>query len=319
MMRADAPAKVNLALGVVGRRPDGYHALVSLFARLDLADRLTVERVPGDADRLVVAGPIDYRPGPDDLILRAAAVARDALAPGAPALAFRLEKRIPLAAGLGGGSADAAAALDLVARAWGVEIGDAQRLELASRLGSDVPFLVSGAVTALVTGRGEYVRPLPGPSDPVGLLLVTVGSELATRDVFAAQAELQDGPDAPRRAAASLAAPAALPASERAEALADRLAAGWTAAELCQQAAVLRDANDLWAPAVRLRPDLGVVRDALETRLGRPVLLSGSGPTLFALYPSRTAAESGAEAIRDQPVGGVAAEAVRVAAIPAAR
>ena len=304
-----ARAKVNLALGIVGRRPDGYHELVSVFARLDLADRLSVEPA-ADGDRLeVVGGPIAYRPADDDLVLRAAGLLREARDPQAPGLAFRLEKHVPLAAGLAGGSADAAAALDLAARTWGIELAADERLALAARLGSDVPFLAADVDAALVTGRGEHVEPLPGPLDPVGVLLATVGAGLSTRDVFAA------------RAASGAAAvdtgtddgAGRMPAADRARELAARLARGSTAADLVSAATALRDANDLWAASIALRPDLAGARDGLEARLGRPVLLSGSGPTLFALYPSTMAAETAAAALRAAPVPGLAPAAIRVA------
>jgi len=304
-MEVVARAKVNLALGVVGRRPDGYHDLVSVFARLDLADRLTIGP-PGDGDRLVVAGgPIDYRPAADDLVLRAVELLRRACLPHAPGLTVRLEKYVPLAAGLGGGSADAAAALDLAARAWGFQLTGDVRLALAAQLGSDVPFLAADIEAALVTGRGESVAPLPGPLDPVGILLVTAGAGLATRDVFDAWAAAP-----PRRAATGGSGSVG---ADRARDLAARLGAGCTAADLVAAAPDLRDANDLWSASIRLRPDLVELRDVLERRLGRAILLSGSGPTLLALYPSRAAAETAATSLTADPVLGLAVAAIRAA------
>ena len=313
MIAAEARAKVNLALGVVGRRPDGYHDLVSVFVRLDLADRLTVVSTEGDSDdRLVVTGgPIDYRPGPEDLVLRALALLRAARAPAAPGLVVRLEKHVPLAAGLGGGSADAAATLDLAARAWGVNLAPAERRSLAAQLGSDVPFLAADVDAALVTGRGEQVTALPGPRGPAGIVLATVGAGISTRDVFAALAPTMRS----SAAAGAGSAPRHAAAADRARDLAARLAAGCTPAALAETAAMLRDANDLWPAAVGLRPDLAEVRDRLEARLGRPVLLSGSGPTLFALYASVAAAEVAATALRADPIAGLDAGAVRAASI----
>lgn len=309
MSDALARAKVNLALGVVGRRPDGYHELVSVFARLDLADRLSVEPV-ADGDRLEVAdGPIAYRPADDDLVLRAARLLRQARDPQAPGLTFRLEKHVPLAAGLAGGSADAAAALDLAARAWGIALAEDERLTLAARLGSDVPFLAADVDAALVTGRGEHVAPLPGPLGPVGVLLATVGAGLSTRDVFAAWAATADAV-APASGAAG--GPSPGQAADRARELAALLARGSSATDLVLAASRLRDANDLWAASVALRPDLAETRRRLEARLGRPVLLSGSGPTLFALYPSTEAADSAADALRSDPALGLARAVIRV-------
>ncbi len=314
MIEAQARAKVNLALGVVGRRPDGYHDLVSVFVRLDLADRLTVTLVDRDGgDRLeVVGGPIDYRPGPDDLVLRALALLRETRAPGAPRLLVHLEKHVPLAAGLGGGSADAAAMLDLAARAWGIDLASDERRSLAARLGSDVPFLAADVDAAMVTGRGEHVAPLPGPLAPAGVLLATAGAGISTRDVFAALAPTVRPDDA---AGGRPPLGGRSGAADRARELAARLEAGCTASALEAMAVMLRDANDLWPAAVRLRPDLAEVRDRLEARLGRPVLLSGSGPTLLALYASVAAAEVAAAALRADPSAGLEAAAVRVATI----
>jgi 4-diphosphocytidyl-2-C-methyl-D-erythritol kinase len=229
--------------------------------------------------------------------------------PQAPGLSFRLEKHVPLAAGLAGGSADAAAALDLAARAWGIELSGDERLALAARLGSDVPFMAAAVDAALVTGRGERVARLPGPLGPVGVLLVTVGAGLATHAVFAARAAM---PDAPSSATGAAAGPRPSQAADRARELAASFTRGATAADLVSAASGLRDANDLWAASVALRPDLAAARDRLEARLGRPVLLSGSGPTLFALYPSTGAADSAADALRTDPGLGLDPAVVRV-------
>jgi 4-diphosphocytidyl-2-C-methyl-D-erythritol kinase len=298
VIEAVARAKVNLALGIVGRRPDGYHDLVSVFARLDLADRLSAEP-SGDGDRLVVSGgSVDYPPGADDLVLRSLRLVRETQAPGAPGLAVRLAKQVPLAAGLAGGSADAAAAIDLASRSWGIRLTRPERLSLAARLGSDVPFAAADVEAALVTGRGELVAPLPGPPEPVGILLVTAGEGLSTEEVFAVWAAIGKP---------------GTTASERARGLAARLASGCRAEDLVAAAPDLRDANDLWPASIRLRADLPPLRDALEVRLGRPLLLSGSGPTLFALYPSREAAETAATALRADPVTGLASAVIRAA------
>lgn len=301
----NAQAKVNLALGIVGRRPDGFHELVSVFLRLDLADRLTVRTLdlPATmdpaADRLHVAGAEALTPDPDNLVLRAARLLRAWAARPLEPLAFDLEKRIPVAAGLGGGSADAAAALTLAAQAWGLPLTARERRHLAARLGSDVPFFASGSRAALVRGRGEEVEPLPVPVGAPGFLLASEPEGLATSDVFGALAAAggPPGPDAP--------------ATRAALALADALRAGLDGRGLASWAQRLRDANDLWPPAVALRPVLGDLRRALEERLGRPLLLSGSGPTLLALYPSLHEARAAASGIATRPVAGHEAAQVR--------
>ena len=150
---------------MLGLRPDGYHELHSVMVPLDLADRLSVSILPsGGPDSLHVDG---FDPGPvaDNLVLRAFAAARRHAHPAwgraepPPALAARLEKRIPVAAGLAGGSSDAAAAVDAALEAWGVELDPAARHRLAAELGSDVPFFLAGG-PALVEGRGERLTPL---------------------------------------------------------------------------------------------------------------------------------------------------------------
>jgi 4-diphosphocytidyl-2-C-methyl-D-erythritol kinase len=302
-------AKVNLALGVVGRRPDGFHELVSVFVRVDLADRLTVRTLglPATldpaADRLHVSGAQGLTPDSDNLVLRAARLLRAWAARPLEPLAFDLEKRIPIAAGLGGGSADAAAALALAAQAWGLPLTAGERRHLAARLGSDVPFFAAGAAVALVRGRGEEVEPLPPPVGAPGFLLATDPHGLATADVFGALAAAGGlpGPDAP--------------ATRDALALAEALRAGLDGRGLASWAQRLRDANDLWPPAATLRPSLVGLRRALEERLGRPLLLSGSGPTLLALYPLLDEARTAASAIATRPVAGHEAARVRAAGL----
>ncbi len=170
-----APAKVNLTLAVLDRRADGFHDLHSVMVPLDLADRLSVAVLPpGGDDTLHITG---YDPGPvaDNLVLRAIAAARRAARPEwgrpdpPPPLAARLDKRIPVAAGLAGGSSDAAAAVDAALEAWGVTLDEDARRACAAGLGSDVPFFLAGG-PALVEGRGERVTPLPWlrDADPGG-------------------------------------------------------------------------------------------------------------------------------------------------------
>lgn len=316
-----APAKVNLTLAVVGRRPDGYHALHSVFVPVDLADRLALAPgTPHAADSLHVTG---FDPGPvaDNLVLRAFAATREAargpwLAAGGrgdpPALAARLEKRIPVAGGLGGGSSDAAAALDGALEAWGVAFDDDVRRMLAARLGSDVPFFLAGG-PALVEGRGELVTPLPwlrdvehGASDRPALLLVTPGIPVATPAVFAAYA-----------AGARTAGGAARLASEH---LAHELRAGLRVRDLLARASVLAAANDLAPAAAVVAPELVGFRRALVRLLGRPVGQSGSGPTHWALYPAYDEAAEAAGRVRAAAAsGGLAAPGARPVVVEAVR
>jgi 4-diphosphocytidyl-2-C-methyl-D-erythritol kinase len=252
-MYQDRPgAKINLSLRVVGRRPDGYHELRSVFLRIGLTDRLTVKPGGADgADTLVVTG-LPGAPVRDNLVMRAIEALRARLGVEFPALDVALEKQIPAAAGLGGGSSDCASAIRLAQAAWGVGLSEEEELDLAAELGSDVPFFLSGLGEALVEGRGERISPSSAMSGG-GVLLFTPPIALRTAAVFDRFDEL-DPPNPLER----------------------------------------EPVNDLWSAAASLVPSLPVLRNELEQRTDRGWLMSGSGPTLFSVYPSvAEAAEAG--------------------------
>jgi 4-diphosphocytidyl-2-C-methyl-D-erythritol kinase len=284
-LRAEAQAKVNLALAVTGRRDDGYHTLRSVFLRLALHDTLEADTdESADSDRLFIDGePVTA--GPENLVLRAAALLRELIGGPLPALRFHLTKRIPAAAGLGGGSSDGAAALDLAAAAWGLRLHPSARLETALRLGADVPFFSAGHAAALVHGIGEGLQTLPAPDPVAGILLITPAERLGTASVF----EEYD-----RQPATSAVATA------RVDDLAGLLHESIDGLTLAATAPMLGDGNDLWAPAARLSPALTEARAAAGAVLGHTMLLTGSGPTLFAIYPSEGAAARAAEQLREQ-------------------
>jgi 4-diphosphocytidyl-2-C-methyl-D-erythritol kinase len=177
VLRETAPAKVNLNLRVVGRRPDGYHDLESLVAFADLADVLTLE--PSAETTLEIGGPFakDCGVPGDNLVLKAAK------ALGLPAGRFTLEKHIPVAAGLGGGSADAAAALRLIARANGLDLDDRPLMEAARACGADVPVCVESK-PRIMKGLGDQLSP-PLTLPKFYAVLVNPGVPLRTADVFA--------------------------------------------------------------------------------------------------------------------------------------
>lgn len=290
-----APAKLNLTLAVVGRRPDGYHALHSVMAPIALADRLslTPDPSPGATDTLRVMG---FHAGPlaDNLVLRALAATRRAIrahAGAAPtALAILLDKRIPVAAGLAGGSSDAAAAIDGALEAWAATdvLSPAEHSALAASIGSDVPFFLAGG-PALVEGRGERVTPLRGlalsaDERAPGLLLVTPAIAAHTGRVFAAWSDGAMGP--PGVAARS------------SEHFAAEFGSGLSARRLLERAGVLAAANDLLPAAAAVVDGLVSFRRALTRLLNRPIGLSGSGPTLWALYPSLDDADLAAASVR---------------------
>jgi len=284
-----APAKLNLTLAVVGRRPDGFHELHSVFVPLGLADRLSLAPAGSPRDTLHVEG---FDPGPPEhnVVLRALAATRAVVGgawPGgpdpAPALAARLEKRIPVAAGLAGGSSDAAATIDGALEAWGATLPPETIDHVAAGIGSDVPFFRAGG-PALVEGRGEHVAPLGGLHGHPAVLLVTPAVPLATRDVFAAfDATRATGDGSVRLSSAHLA---------------EELRSGLGAADLVARSGVLAMANDLLPAAVLVLPELVPFRRALSRRLGRPIGLSGSGPTLWALYASVVDAQAAADTVR---------------------
>lgn len=264
-----APAKVNLSLRVLGRRADGYHALVSLVAFAGTGDRLSME--PGQLG-LTVGGPNadDAGAEADNLVLRAAT----ALATKVPGLAsghFHLLKRLPVAAGLGGGSADAAAALRLLARLNGLAPDDPRLREAALETGSDVPACLAGTA-CLMTGRGEGIAPVSLPR--FGLVLVNPRVPVSTAEVFRLLG-LKPG-----EVRASV--PAAPPA-DRDELL----------------AFLAEEPNDLEPPARRIAPVLADVAAALSaTRDSRLVRMSGSGATMFALYDDCRAAARAARLVK---------------------
>ena len=252
-----APAKINLALAVDGMRDDGYHELRSVFATIDLADRV---RVAANRELEVRIAPDVGAPRGDDLASRA--VRAMAAAAGRGATAFvRIRKRVPVAAGLGGGSSDAGAVLRALATIW--QRDDIDLVALAASVGSDVPFFASGARVAFVGGRGERVDPLP---DPVAMHVVIVRSRarLSTKDVFAALRNEDRG------------------AAVAVDALRDAFARRAVTPRLLRENA----RNDLLAPAERLCPDIADARSRAAEH-GIELALTGSGPTLFAVGDDR--------------------------------
>ncbi len=184
MIRAATPAKINLALEVLRRRDDGYHEIRSVMQTIDLRDELTFE--PGDAVTLTVEGP--HTASEDDLVMRAARLLQSAAGRDRGA-AIHLRKRIPVGAGLGGGSADAAAALRALSDLWGLRPGDERLVTLAAEIGSDVPFFLTGG-TALAEGRGERVTPLADlPPAWIVLLVPPVSMPDKTRRMYGSLTE----------------------------------------------------------------------------------------------------------------------------------
>lgn len=264
-----APAKINLTLRVLGRRKDGYHELESLVAFADLADTLTLQ--PGGTAALEVCGPFAAASGAvaDNLVLKALAALRQRV-DGLKAGRFLLEKRIPVAAGIGGGSADAAAALRLLARLNGIALDDPRLMIAALVVGADVPVCLA-ARPRIMRGVGERLSaPLELP--PLPAVLVNPGVPLATREVFAKFVRAPGGM----------------------ESLAD-MPNGFDA--LIEFLA--RHGNDLNDAAIACVPVIADVLDALRVLPGaRLARMSGSGPTCFALFGSRDEAAAAAQRLK---------------------
>ena len=259
-IEALARAKINLALHVTGQRSDGYHLIDSIVAFADLGDRLTVAAAP--ALTLTITGPFAAGLSPtDNLVLRSARTLHPTL--GADII---LEKSLPVASGIGGGSADAAATLIALSALWSVPL---PRPATVLGLGADVPVCLAGRA-ARMQGIGDRLTPIPLPR--AGLVLVNPGFALATADVFRALAR-RDNPPLPDLRAFQDAA---------------SLAAFLTA---CR--------NDLEAPARSLAPAISACLTALAaTPACLLARMSGSGATAFGLYPDAATARAAAMALR---------------------
>ncbi len=251
-MNLTAPAKINLCLRVGPVRDDGFHRIATVFAAIQLQDEITLE----DAAETSVAG------FPDTLVTRAL----DALG---ETRRVTIHKRIPVAAGLGGGSSDAAAVLRALRGRRPVN----DLYAIARSLGSDVPFFLSGLEAALGTGRGDLLQPLPQFPRDYGVLLVPAAEGLSTADVYAA----------------------AQP-NEIYEAVRGDVIRTANAARTVQHVAALVG-NDLEPAALRLRPELADTLAAVREAGALAAAVSGSGPTVFGIFTDASAARAASEAV----------------------
>jgi 4-diphosphocytidyl-2-C-methyl-D-erythritol kinase len=278
----DGRAKVNLTLRVVGRRVDGYHDLESVVAFADCADHLSL--TPGSELNLRTIGPRagDCGETSDNLVLKAAKLLGERV-PGLKVGSFTLDKVLPVAAGIGGGSADAAAALRLLARLNDLALDDSRLLEVALQTGADVPVCLSSRACDM-TGVGETLLPLSLPKMPC--VLVNPRVPVATKDVFAElglrNGELLVGATDVMRAVAW---------PENGASVED-----WVEV-------LAENANDLEAPATRIQPVIGEVLTTLNATNGAWLArMSGSGATCFAIYENTAEAGRAAENLRrDHP------------------
>ncbi|MDA0933807.1 MAG: 4-(cytidine 5'-diphospho)-2-C-methyl-D-erythritol kinase [Planctomycetota bacterium] len=289
-LRLIAPAKVNLGLRVLGRRPDGYHELRTVFHAIDLCDDLDVtwqDEAAGPSLSIQETGAtgLPVAAGEENLVVRAARAIEDEV--GLPLRArFTLRKRIPAGAGLGGGSSDAAAALRLGNRLLGDPLDDRVLLRLAVRLGADVPFFLLGD-TCAGAGIGEELEPVE-PAPRLSFVLVLPPFGTSTAAVF-------------KTLSAALIDPSAVDSFRSIE-----------SARTAVWAAENPHDNDLEAAAMVCTPGLRPLRDALVEAGVSGVRMSGSGSTLFAAYGTRAEAEQTAESA-ERAIGDVFGARVLIA------
>jgi 4-diphosphocytidyl-2-C-methyl-D-erythritol kinase len=267
-----APAKINLSLRVTGRRTDGYHLLDSLVVFAEVGDQLSVR--PTDTLSLTISGPFaaNLNGESDNLVLRAAR-ALAAEAGIAPRGALTLDKALPIASGIGGGSSDAAAALRLLDHAWNLETPAEVMQRIAVTLGADVPVCLD-RLAMRMRGIGEKLTPVPAlPS--LGLVLANPGSAVATAAIFRARDGMAFSPEA-------------------GELL------GWVNLDALV-AELAGEPNDLESAAINLEPSIGAVLTALRALPGcRLARMSGSGATCFALFADPEAAAAAAARLRPE-------------------
>ena len=263
-----APAKVNLALHVTGRRADGFHLLDTLVVFAEAGDR--IHAAPAESDGFAVSGPFGpgVPAGGDNLVVKARDLLRGIAGENAFPVRIALQKNLPAASGIGGGSSDAAATLRALARLWSLPLLPGELAGVALRLGADLPMCLA-ARALRARGIGEDLTPAPG-LPVIDMVLVNPGVAVATPAVFA-KLPSRDNPPL-----------ALLPATPGFAALVDWLAAA---------------RNDLEAPAVAVAPEIAGCLAALRQGGAALARMSGSGATCFGLYPSPAEAARAAEKI----------------------
>jgi 4-diphosphocytidyl-2-C-methyl-D-erythritol kinase len=271
MLRLRSHAKINWHLEVLGRRSDGYHELRTLFQTIDLADEVALESIAHGIELEIAGGDGRLAADRTNLAWRAAELFFGRFAPTG-GVRIRIEKRIPLGGGLGGGSSNAATVLAGLARLHAADVSRAELMAAAAELGADVPFFLAGGV-ALGTGRGDRIEPLDDSATASRALRLAVPPfAVPTRDVFAAHV---------------VGAPRAVPAA---------LARAF-AGELPRDLAELGGWNDLEPTCLQLFPRLAEVYNRLQAAGAIQVRLSGSGGTVYALFANVQAAERAGSAI----------------------
>ena len=269
----DAPAKINLALAVTGKRADGYHLLESLAVFTRFGDQ--IQAADAVEDSLVVDGPHAAALKDDDVSDNLVTRARDRLRAHlkqsgrkAPPVALRLEKNLPVASGIGGGSADASATLRLLIRFWNVDVSEQDLRILALSLGADVPMCLESKAL-MARGIGEEIEPVEDMAT-LPMVLVNVGVAVSTPSVFKALTS-PDNPPLP-----------ALPATRDISGMAK-----W----------IMAARNDLVEPALSLSPQIGTCLEAIRSSGALVHAMSGSGATCFGIYETTDKAKQAARQI----------------------
>lgn len=292
-MQIDAPAKLNLTLRVDPLRTDGFHEIESLVVQIDLCDQLTFARRRDAQIRLSADDPA-LRTGERNLVVRAARAlqraadeqcrsARRRTGGSAIGADIRLTKRIPAGAGLGGGSSDAAAALQALNELWGLDLWTSELIEIAAELGSDVPLFLSGSPCS-IRGRGERVADVPLVLD-AWIVLVLPAIHCATADVYAAFNRLPQPPERPALETILL----ALRSVHRGSDPPEKVSAARIAPLLF---------NDLEPAAFELHPPLADLARRFAALVERDVYMTGSGSGLFYLTDEERDARAVADAAR---------------------
>ena len=259
-----APAKINLGLHVLRRRPDGYHDVATVLHRIDWADTITAQ--PADALSMTCSDPA--LPTDEANLCMQAARALAEACEGTAGAALHLEKRVPYGAGLGGGSSDAAATLRLLNRLWGLGLPTSALQDVARQIGADVPFFLEEAPAAYATGRGDDLTPLRDEGGPYRLpypvLVVVPSVEVATPEAYACVTP--DDADRPR-----------LPSLLRTNDL-----SRWRSALV----------NDFEAPIAERHAEIQAAREWLREAGAAYVSLSGSGGAVYGVFPEAAQAEA---------------------------
>lgn len=268
---ARAPAKVNLRLKILGREETGYHQIETIFCAIGLADRLEISRAANGIELEVLGA--ELGPPQENLVHRAATAFFSA-ARIEPAVRIRLEKEVPAGAGLGGGSSDAATTLIALNELFDAPLSPASLFRIGARLGSDIPFFLSGAPRALAWGRGERLLPLP-PLPAAPMLIVVPDFAISTAEAYRDLAEARAARSAPPQ-------PAIIDL--------DRIASWDEMARIAE--------NDFEATTFARYPKLRAIKVSLQDAGATLNLLSGSGSALFGIFPDQKTLETAVPLVR---------------------